>query len=562
MKRACSLCGVILALLSLSGLEFFVAAQNSVPSGSTANLNPTTTTFKSKSILVEVPAVVTDKTGNHIHGLNKKDFRILENGKEKKIATFEEVTATNRPLMAAENPAGTYSNVSVSTEGRPALTIILFDEINTPLLEQDYARRQVVKYLANGLNSPQAIELMELGGKGVRRVAILADDPSPAINALKKVKKVRGDLPVMQISSPEPPVAADNRSSSFADLVRSPEGKTEKELQDFLSGNDAISAYFSRGDRLQETIQALLSIAWSVSGIPGRKSLIWATSSLPLYLDSPSAEPDPYFGAHLPSIYADPFAVEFSALYERAIEALNDAQISVYPVDARGVTPNALDSTIFSMKTLADMTGGRAFYGRNDLSTGFDRAAEDSSSYYVLGYYMNAQNTKPGWRKLKVRLEDRSAKVRARQGFFFGSTTLNPDFSRQADVNFALSSPFESTGVPMQVRWNPAPPEAQKQEKAEFAIVVPAANVVDLSDRNQFDVDFAWEADRNGSTEQRDGQRLKGNLDANSLAQVKKDGVFYKNALQLPPGEYQVHFVVRNNRSGQIGSVTAPLSIN
>jgi hypothetical protein len=175
---------------------------------------------------------------------------------------------------------------------------------------------------------------------------------------------------------------------------------------------------------------------------------------------------------------------------------------------------------------------------------------------------MNSQNTKPGWRKLKVRLEDRSAKVRARQGFFFGSTTVNPDFSRQADVNFALSSAFESTGVPMQVRWNPAPLEAQKQEKAEFAIVVPAANIVDLSDRNQFDVDFAWEADRNGSTEQRDGQRLKGNLDANSLAQVKKDGVFYKNALQLPPGEYQVHFVVRNNRSGQIGSVTAPLSIN
>src|SRR5436190_18398500 len=38
--------------------------------------------FKSTTVLVQVPAVVTDKSGNHVHGLTKDDFQIFENGKQ------------------------------------------------------------------------------------------------------------------------------------------------------------------------------------------------------------------------------------------------------------------------------------------------------------------------------------------------------------------------------------------------------------------------------------------------------------------------------------------------
>jgi hypothetical protein len=36
------------------------------------------TTFKSRTVLVQVPTVVTDKNGKHIHGLTKNDFAVLE----------------------------------------------------------------------------------------------------------------------------------------------------------------------------------------------------------------------------------------------------------------------------------------------------------------------------------------------------------------------------------------------------------------------------------------------------------------------------------------------------
>src|SRR5580704_18107387 len=46
--------------------------------------------FKSQATLIEVPVVVTDKSGSHIHQLTKSDFNILEDGKQQRIASFEE----------------------------------------------------------------------------------------------------------------------------------------------------------------------------------------------------------------------------------------------------------------------------------------------------------------------------------------------------------------------------------------------------------------------------------------------------------------------------------------
>jgi len=86
--------------------------------------------------------------------------------------------------------------------------------------------------------------------------------------------------------------------------------------------------------------------------------------------------------------------------------------------------------------------------------------------------------------------------------------------------------------------------------------------VVNELDQNQFDIDFVWEANRNGAPPLRNGRTTRGKLDAEALAKVRKEGVFYTDSLQLPPGQYTVHFVVRNNLNGRIGSVTTPLTVN
>jgi hypothetical protein len=274
-------------------------------------------------------------------------------------------------------------------------------------------------------------------------------------------------------------------------------------------------------------------------------------------------------------------------LYERTLQALNDAQVSVYPLDVRGLVgtsptadptfsgdlsgPGFADavagrsalqtSTISSLKNFAEMTGGRAYYNNNDLAAGFKRAADDSSSYYLLGYYADHHDTKPGWRKLQVQVARPDVEVHARTGFLVTNATIDPDLTRKADVDFALSSPFDSTGIPVTVEWLPQEPDGEKK-KIAFALRVPATSVIDEADSNRFDTDFIAQVSKTGAAPSRAAQTVKGAVPASALDKIKAEGIFYRNALELLPGMYQVRFVVRDNLSGRIGSVSAPLTVN
>jgi len=54
--------------------------------------------FKSETVFVQVPMIVSDKSGAHVHGLGRADFTVLEDGKPQKIASFEEIEPTHSPL--------------------------------------------------------------------------------------------------------------------------------------------------------------------------------------------------------------------------------------------------------------------------------------------------------------------------------------------------------------------------------------------------------------------------------------------------------------------------------
>jgi hypothetical protein len=58
------------------------------------------------------------------------------------------------------------------------------------------------------------------------------------------------------------------------------------------------------------------------------------------------------------------------------------------------------------------------------------------------------------------------------------------------------------------------------------------------------------------------GQTIKGTVPSAALDKIKADGILYQNALELPAGNYRVRFVVRDNLTGRIGSVSAPLTVN
>ena len=530
--------------------------------------------FTSESVMVEVPVVVTDKTGQHLHGLTKEKFRVLENGKEQKIAAFEELTAANAPLPPAVTKPGEFTNLTVDPNQPRMLAIIAIDAVNTPFLDQAYGRKELIKYLSEHLDPGALLGLVIIGGKGTRVLYGLTSDPAQLVAA---VKKVNGEIPAMHEFDAETQVAAADQggvATSFSSMNSMfPDSEVADQLRYFVLHQDATIARFEQDRAIETTMRSFLDIAHYVSGIPGRKALIWATGGFPFLMDSPSSTPG---GA-------------LSSLYERTMAALNQAQVSIYPVDVRGLVSNSpvVDatfsgghlgpqmmnaalgrswlhaSTVGTLQDFAAMTGGRAFYNTNDLAQSFHRAIDDASSYYLLGYYLDTHNNRPGWRKLKVNVDQPEAQVRARSGFLVTNATMNFGATRQLDEQLALNSPLDATELPVTVRWLNAAPDGDRRT-VNFAIAVAKDGItIDETAKNRFSIDLAAVVRSSAGAEvARFDQPLQGNIKPESMSIVKAQGISYRTLMVLPPGRYTVKLMVRDNLSGRIGSVSAPLTVN
>jgi VWFA-related protein len=521
--------------------------------------------FKSQTTLVQVPVVVTDRAGKHVPGLSKDDFKLLENGKPQRIAGFEEIV----PAKAATAPAatgagpGTYSNVASDESAPHSITAIVLDEVNTPFLSQAYARGQLIKYLAAHLDSRQPVALMVIGSKGLSVLSGVNSDPAGLIAILKKAAGSVSEMEHFSSDAQAIASAADSPTSMMGGINLG--GSPDTAVRKLILRMNATDATYTQARAIETTLRAFLSIAWSLSGVPGRKSMVWVTGSFPFNLDSPTSVPGDN---------------GLRALYERTLKALNEAQVSVYPVDARGLLTDpkfsgdnagsllasdaqdsARQSSVNSLKTFAEMTGGVAYYNTNDLAGALGRAVDDSSSYYLLSYYLDRRNSKPGWRRLQVNVSRKDAEVRARAGYLVTDVTANPDLTHKADVDFALNSPFESTGIPITEQWVGFMPNGDKK-KIGFLLRVPAAELVNEADQNRIDVEFVAQVTNKGAAAGAVSQTIKGLIPQDNLAKLKTDGVMYRNSVELSPGDYQVKFIVRDNLNGKIGSVVVPLTVN
>jgi hypothetical protein len=111
--------------------------------------------------------------------------------------------------------------------------------------------------------------------------------------------------------------------------VRTPEADvTAFRLQDFLNATDGKISDFANINHAETTTRAIEAIANHVARIPGRKSLVWVSASFPISIEFDGPTPSP------PGREQRTFTQEL----EHAARALNQANMAIYPVDARGLT--------------------------------------------------------------------------------------------------------------------------------------------------------------------------------------------------------------------------------
>ncbi|MEY2411956.1 MAG: hypothetical protein QOD84_562 [Acidobacteriaceae bacterium] len=530
-----------------------------------------TVRFTTTTDLVTVPVVLTDKSGKHIQGLGKDDFSVLQDGKEQKIAILEEVQRSSDVLPStASYQKNLFSNLLPGNVAPRQLTIFVLDLINTPFLEQAKARQALLDFLKESEDHGQLTALLELLPKGTKVVRDFTADPSLLAAALKRVN---GRTPQTQTHSsganPDGSSTSDNPGSSdmFADFTQ---GKQD-ELQ---GGLEAFETRYA----ITLTMENLQAIARAYGGLPGRKALIWVSSGFPFSV-SPGMVRRGRTRTRVDTLQT------VLPLYEKTWQELNQAQIAVYPVDIRGLNnmgflaarnrfrdpwqnfpPNErwFDAEILNTcRTFARETGGSAFYNSNDFKGAFKQAVEDNSHYYLLSYYLDRQNRKPGWHKLGVKVNHPGAEVRAKNGFFLTEPATDPVKAAQSEMQTALGSPMDYTALPITAQWMNLAPAEQGKKKAVFAIYLgPNSADVNGNDGNHLLVDIAATAlTSTGTSAALTSQVIDDHLKAENVEMLRQKGLGFQGFLTLASGEYTVRFVVRDRLTGRMGSVSAPLKI-
>src|SRR5438270_2140780 len=156
-----------------------------VPSRQQTPVDRKPLTFSSKAQYVLVPVIVTDKSQSPVKGLKKEDFTILENGKPQPVSSVEEINTGTAPIKKEKSATDEFSN-SLDTGGQARrITIIALDLINTPVLDQSYARKSIIKMLASAPDDGSLIELVTIDSRGMKIIHSFSDDPKVLLSVMR-----------------------------------------------------------------------------------------------------------------------------------------------------------------------------------------------------------------------------------------------------------------------------------------------------------------------------------------------------------------------------------------
>jgi len=395
--------------------------------------------FKVQVPLVVLDVVVADSSNHPVHGLTAADFTILDSGQKMTPQSFEEHASDEAALPAPPRKLNlgthTFTNFS-STPNNGPLNILLLDALNTPMADQAYVRQQMLEYLKE-LPAGMRIAIFGLSSH-LYMLQGFTSDPAVLRAALNANKSLAKDSPLL--ITPQEAEAnqeeVDNMSGDLAAAL----------LHQFLTE----TANFQDTLRVQYTLAAMDQIARYLSGMPGRKNLIWFSGSFPINI-----MPDGSFNT--PSVFpggvvVTPFdaTADFSDDVKATAGLLAQAQVAVYPVDGRGLFGNpALNANVShasmahemkskpnplaqsnidffalnqaehsTMNQMADQTGGKAFYNTNGLVEAVQEAINDGSNYYTLTYMPANEKWDGSYRSVRVSLDKPSVHLFYRHGYF------------------------------------------------------------------------------------------------------------------------------------------------
>jgi VWFA-related protein len=549
----------VLALLALTAAGQQSTQQQPAPQqrpaaqSATQPAAKTSVTFTANSHLVIVDVTVKDpKSGTAIENLTQNDFSVFEDGKPQKISVFERQKLAMEPAPPPEAPTlesqrelpeDPVKAISFETPGKvqyhdKRLLVMFFDFSNMGVPEELRAQEAAEKFLDQQMTESDLMAILI----NTSVVSVLCDFTGNRV----QLKDVIEGLPIGEMSD----------LAALAD-----DGSDDNEDTGAAFVADETEFNIFNTDR---KLQAIEDAVKKLSALPEKKVLIYVTSGI------------------------SKTGIENQAQLEASINAAVKANVSIYPIDARGLMGDPpgggasvgasrgngvytgsvyntqrsrINDSQETLSTLAADTGGKAFLDSNDLSLGIVQAQQEYRSYYILGYYTSNANPDGKYRKITVKLNAAtSAKLEFRQGYYadkvWGKFTSN---DKEQKLQEALSASDPQTDLPLAL-------EVDYFRISPTAYFVPVTvkipgSVIALAEKGsggETEFDFIGNVlDERKSVVGVVRDYIKVRVPANDAERLAQRNFNYDAGFTLAPGKYRMRFLVRENQSGKMGTFDA-----
>ncbi len=509
-------------------------------------------TFRVQSELVLVNVTVRDKNGNFVQGLKPEDFTILEDNKPQKVVSFDienvdavanQGVAQANPLPGVSTPTPVPADAKSTDKTNPfkdhRLIVLFFDLSAMQPDEIDRAITSANKYIDTQMVPADLVSIVSLGSSLLVNQDFTADH-----DLLKK------QLAAFSTGS----------GQGFEEGTTGTTEGTPDTGQPFTVDDTEFNIF-----NTDRRLEALRSVAEKLSYLQQKKSLIYFSSGM------------------------DRTGIENQSELRAATNAAVRSNLAIYTMDLRGLqalvaggeaqnasmrgtsaysgqsTISALNSNFTTQETLVTLasdTGGRAFLDSNDFSQVFKGVQQDTSTYYLLGYHSTNPAKDGKYRRITVKLNTQGAKLDYRRGYYAPADYRHSTKDdKELQLEQELASDLPTTDLPLYLGDAYFRLEANKFY-IPISLVVPGSEIpfTRSSDRDKATLDVigvVLDPQKHPITKIRDTVKLA----VDSSSDVKKKNVQYDTGVSLPPGKYQLKFVVRENETGRMGSFETDLEV-
>ncbi len=594
-SRVC-VCSIIAVLLGALASAGFLAAQEPPKKSATKDSG---IVLRQTVRRVRVDVVVTDALGRPVEGLRASDFHVAEDRQPQSIRQFEwhrEESAQAALPIRPQLPPHTFMNLPEASEHGP-LMVLLYDALNTPVAAQLNARAQMLEFLQKSAGRRIAIFYLADRLRILQGFTSDTDLLASAVNriGIASLKGYQAELAGYPAAPPASLGPSDRKLPA------------EQRMEEVEENTRLAFASEVLKDRVHVTLDALVQISRFLSGLPGRKNLIWYSGSFPAGI---VADATRTISSNQPlSLVRDDSVRNYSESMKNTTNLLNSAEVSIYPIDARGLltdTPFEQNSAEFAtMNLIGEQTGGRAFYNTNGLNKALETAADEGSSYYSLVYAPTNMKFDGSLRHISVHLERGHYNLAYRRTYFAGdqksavhpqaapdeentladSTTVASQFGAPPSYQLVFAVRVDAVGAPAPAtveQMAALVPYQEQADKAELRKFVPPVNpnlmqqyeihygmlakqlVLPKSANGAYHSDLSMAVlafDEDGATLWGTETRLKDDIPATRIDAIRRDGFQAAQTFFVPVDTAVLRFVVRDELSGRVGSMEVRLPL-